>query len=127
MVEKDVEKEQRLKSALAADIDTLYAAIGYILDKEQLDVAPKDRKSLIHSGQLWFSTKRENLKRLVCSNETIQKVFLSNEASGDKMDAALLIADLIIGACEGVPAIYIAALITKIGLKEWCKSGNNLR
>jgi hypothetical protein len=107
--------------AIKADIKTLYAVIGSSVSKNQLGVSPSDKEALVNAGMSWVKDKQNELKTLVCADPNIRKLFLSNNLKiADTRDAILIVTDLIITICQGIPAVYVAALIVKIGLREWC-------
>jgi hypothetical protein len=111
-----------LDIALKADVETLYAAIGQAASRSRLDVAPKDKQSLIEVGRKWLNNKHNELQKLVCNSPEVTQLFLSNDPRmTDARDLVLLVADLIVSACSGIPVNYVAALIVKLGLREWCK------
>lgn len=99
----------------------MYASIGFFdSSKGQLGVAPRDRQSLIELGKAWILDKESALRTLICNDVNIQEQVFLNQFNKDKVEAILLIADLIVSICGGVPAIYVATLLIKIGLKDWC-------
>jgi hypothetical protein len=113
--------EKLLDIALKADIETLYAVVGQIASKNRLGASPTDKQSMIESGRRWIKDKHNDLRGLVCNNPQITDMFLSRDRKvSDTRDLVLLVSDLIVSVCSGIPAIYIAALIVKIGLREWC-------
>lgn len=110
-----------LEATMAADIETLYATIGYAVEQQRLGVAPTDRGSLIEHGQAWIRNMSDSFKQLICSNKDVQKYFGADKPSDNEQRAViLLIADLIASMCGIIPAINVSVLLVKIGIKELC-------
>jgi hypothetical protein len=118
--------DKLLNAALNADIDTLYASIGYFYSlKEQLGVAPPGGRLLcIERGKTWIHEKGNDLRNIICNDVNIRRYYLEGNTDKERRDAILLLSDLIISICGGVPAINVAALLLKIGLQEWCNAGD---
>jgi hypothetical protein len=115
--------DKSLDTALNSDIDTLYASIGYFcISNKQLGMAPPGRPFCLELGKAWIHDKGNDLRDTICNDSNIRRYFQENESEKDRKDAVLLIADLIVAICGGIPAVYVAALIVKIGLKEWCNA-----
>jgi len=110
-----------LKKAMNADVETLFASIGAIEAQEQFGIAPLDKNSLIEIGKKWLLSKETRLRSIVCGNPRLTAYLVeANPQRQDQETGALLIADLIVTVCGGIPAIYVAVLLIKIGLRSWC-------
>ncbi|MBE9070696.1 hypothetical protein IQ260_29065 [Leptolyngbya cf. ectocarpi LEGE 11479] len=121
------EQERMLANVLKSDIETLYASIGYFEEQKKIGVAPSDRKKLTDLGKQWVNDRKDKIRDLICTNNKINALYNSNsEDDKDKIEAILLIADLIVAICSGIPAIYVSTLIIKIGLKELCNEQQNM-
>jgi hypothetical protein len=109
------------QAALDSDLDTLYAVIGRALEQETLGVAPMDRQRLAAAGRNWMKEKSSELKRFICGQPAVQKFFSGPVPVGaDGISAVLLLTDLIVTVCHGVPATCVSTLILKLGLKKFC-------
>jgi len=118
--------DKTLQAALDADVDTLFASIGYIDTTTTMGIAPSDKQSLIALGHSWFESKRDQIRNILCTNKQLHELFFTkDEQKLDIKECVLLISDLIVSLSGGIPVIYISVLIIKIGLREICNDASN--
>lgn len=119
---KDLEKSARL--AIQSEEEELYAVFGYAVSQGEMGAAPSDPNKLTQRGKEWFAAQTERLQLSVCGSDDLQKK-MSAVSSDDEVGLVLAIADLIVGLCGGIPAVYVSALILKIGLSKFCNDYNS--
>jgi len=125
MTTTDHNQKEILNKALDADAEILFATIGAINAKEQLGIAPQDKQSLIEQGKEWVAIHEKQFRSIICDNPQVTKYLAEeNPQRKDQEATALLIADLVVSFCQGIPAVYVAVLLVKIGLRSWC-NGNS--
>ena len=115
-----MEKEQIIK-LLTVNEDTIYRLIGHFDSKNKIGLSDQDVETLIESGKKWEEEKREGIRDKICNNPQITNALKSSGGLNDKVTLVLLISDILSSITLGVPAIYVSALIVKIGLKRYCK------
>lgn len=116
-----------MAKVLVADEIMILEVIGdFILKIEQQSLGvtndePSQEERRL-KGESWFEVNRQKLKEAVCENEKLL-VAISKVGSDDQVSLGLLIADAITSITIGVPPVFIAALIVKIGVNSLC-NGN---
>ena len=111
------------EKALQSDIEILYAAVGHALSRQTLGVAPGDRQSLIAGGEEWIKSKMTDFCALICSDASVSTLILKPTANvSENIATVCTLADVIIGVCGGIPAVYVSTLLLKIGLRELCQA-----
>lgn len=113
--------QQEIERLLSADTETLYAIVGYHVEPPRLGAAPKEAQQLAEAGQSWLARSRGRLQQAICGDPRVQK-FLNSEAPSQKELEAVILAvtDLIVSAVGGVPAVTVAVLLVRLGLRGLC-------
>jgi len=110
----DPEKERMLQTALKADIETLFAAIGFFVDRAQVALAPPDRQQLKAAGEAWLADRKGDLKERIRQDPVTWALLSSAESEIlDVPGTARRIVDLILPVCGEVPATHVAVLLVK--------------
>ena len=80
---------------------------------------PLSQKKAIEYGRLWFDSRIDELRDVVCGNKQIRKLIVN---PGEDQVLLFSIADLIVSLCTGVSPLTVAALCIRKGIKELCSS-----
>jgi hypothetical protein len=116
-----LKQEQLISNAMIADIDTLLATIGYHISNAELGVAPNDKQTLIEKGRLWLQNHTTELQEQICSNTKVQSLLrVGDDENNDVHELIIVVIDIIAAIYVGVPAVSVAVLLVKIGLRRWC-------
>jgi hypothetical protein len=105
---------QRLMEASEED---LYATIGEIAARS---ASPRQRQQLSAIGKGWFDAARNELSRIVCSNERLKRISAQDVPTHELVVAVCGTLDLGVHILGGVPAVTVAVLIVRLGLHQFC-------
>lgn len=114
--------EDDARRLLLLDENQLLECLGEQISSNRGRMLPLSQKKAIEYGCLWFDSRIDEIKNVVCGNKKIRKLIVN-----PCEDQVLLfsIADLIVSLCTGVSPITVAALCIRKGIKELC--GSNWR
>lgn len=97
----------------------LYATLGRELEGESLSAFPLPAGEFIRRGKEWYSQRRNQFVRAVCSSAHIRRL-LQDKRSVDRVMLTSAIADLISSVCFGVSPVVVAVLLIREGVESLC-------
>jgi hypothetical protein len=110
----DPDKERMLQTAMKADIETLFASIGFFVDRARVALVPPDRQQLREAGKAWLADRKGDLKERLRQDPVTWALLSSAESDVlDVMETARRIVDLILPVCGEIPATHVAVLLVK--------------
>lgn len=96
--------------------DELFMRLGsFLSDDEERSIS--EIAEAIKKGKSWFEENKQQLIELICSNYESLK-------NKSEINAAIEIAAIVGDSFTGVPALVIAVLVVKTGLKSFCKKSS---
>ena len=105
----------------------LYERIGMELNSDRKHIFGEKElsvKELISKGKKWFAFHKNEIKLLVCNNESV--LLLLDAPNSDKNERKILlisaVADLISSICLNLSPFTVAALVLIVGMEELCGS-----
>ena len=114
-------KSSTITNELKKEVPDLFFEIGINLYKEGFAAAPPHPKKTEKNGKLWFESKKSEIRKLICKNEKVMKVFKENK-NDNKIEIITIIADCISNIVIGttIPIITLSVLIFKEGINNLC-------
>ena len=109
--------------ALLADFtgredEELFAEIGATELRESLGMRPAEFGRYLRVGRQWFDRHQQRLRDALCSHPVIQD--LRDKVHTDATTDAAVIADILLGSFNQVPAAAAAVIIARRGLDTLC-------
>ena len=114
-----------MAKALAADAKVLLEVIGDFSFREEhqrlgVSGGEPSQEERLRKGEHWLNTNQQKLKEAVCNNANLQGA-ISKVGADDNVSLGLLLADACASVTIGVPPVFIAALVVKIGFQKFCR------
>jgi hypothetical protein len=122
MTTPDSQSRAALHAALAAytgrDEEELFAEIGAGELGEALGMRPAEFGRYLRVGRQWFERNQQRLRDTLCNHPAIKD--LQDKVHSDGVTEASVIADLLLGSFQQVPAAAAAVIIARRGLDALC-------
>lgn len=108
--------EDLIEATSQGDLDPAYEQLGLSVP-EIASFGREDIKEIVHAGLIWWRSKEEQARALVCNSDTVKRV-----GSDDLKEIAAVIFATLIPEFIHAQAIAIAVIISRTGVRQWCSS-----
>jgi len=111
--------QEQIQAQLLMSDEDLFILLGSNLGHDA--AFPPSPKRFAQLGRHWLSEKRSELAKIVCSNKRLQVLASLEAPTQENITLIGVLADVIAANVAGVPAVTIAILLARHGLRQLCK------
>lgn len=124
--------QSELSELAEKDLDELYLILGHslrglVVDEDgsvsrlEFSASPTSDDDARRHGEESFDTLRGKLLVEICEKWNACEKLDRAKQSGDEIDVAVVISDILAAALVGFPVAILTVILTKIGVKRFCK------